>query len=73
MSEQENASGAQVPCISLLELLPCPFCGSPAKTYCGTVTCSNKACKMHFGLVPNMHTPQEWNTRISNKEVDRDE
>ena len=28
MSDTENASGAQVPCISLLA---CPFCGSQAK------------------------------------------
>lgn len=44
-------------------LLPCPFCGSAAKTYCKTVTCSNQDCKMHFAAVPDMHTPEEWNQR----------
>lgn len=46
-----------------VELLPCPYCGGAAKPYCGKVTCSNEKCKMHFGLAPNMHTPEEWNTR----------
>lgn len=44
-------------------LLPCPFCGYRAKTYCETVTCSNPDCKMHFATVPDMHTPEEWNQR----------
>jgi hypothetical protein len=47
----------------LVRLLPCPFCGFQAKTYCETVTCSNPACKMHFAAVPDMHTPEEWNQR----------
>ena len=47
----------------LVRLLPCPFCGSPAKRYHDSVTCSNSECKMHFAAVPDMHTPEEWNER----------
>ena len=47
----------------LVRLLPCPFCGSPAKTYHDRVTCSNTTCKMHFAAVPDMHTQEEWNER----------
>lgn len=72
MSEKQDPEAAKtaqttsVPAVDLprlVRLLPCPFCGSDAKTYCETVTCSNPACKMHFAAAPDMHTPEEWNER----------
>ena len=62
----ETAKTTSVPAVDLprlVRLLPCPFCGSPAKTYHDSVTCSNGECKMHFAAAPDMHTPEEWNER----------
>ena len=72
MNQEPNSEAAEtvqtreIPAVELpqlVRLLPCPFCGSAAKTYCETVTCSNPSCKMHFGCVPDMHTPEEWGQR----------
>ena len=59
MSETEKP--ARVDHQPFVRLLPCPFCGSPAKTYHDSVTCSNRECKMHYAAVPDMHAPEEWN------------
>jgi len=75
MTNEQNASGAQVPCISLLA---CPFCGGPAKIDSMKLLwwsrreylarCTLCSC---LGPAPDWSkTPEEtagaWNTRHAN-------
>jgi hypothetical protein len=64
MSDTENASGTQVPCISLLA---CPFCGHEA---IASVTgkfarCGNEEC--FLGQPDFFLDATKWNTRANNK------
>ena len=75
MENEQNASGAQVPCISLLA---CPFCGGPAKIDIMKMWWWSRReylarCTLCSCLGPGpdwTNTPEEtagaWNTRHAN-------
>ena len=69
MSEQENASGAQVPCISLLA---CPFCGGDAECYWDsdgyTAGCKNPSCSVQMSPMDGQKKAEvvaAWNRRAN--------
>jgi hypothetical protein len=79
MATEQNASGAQVPCISL----ECPFCGSPCRTAKDgdgwpSIECTNRDCYATIvfqnayageplkGQRDYAHTIRLFNTRHSN-------
>jgi Lar family restriction alleviation protein len=75
MSEQTNASGAQVPCISLWA---CPFCGGAMRERVNIyfpdyqVACND--CGARGPRRKPSDSPEEalrlWNTRHANKKVE---
>ena len=56
---------------TMLELLPCPFCGGKAEeTDTGSVMCANNECRIICGVPSNDYRPDHdprkvWNTRAA--------